>query len=384
MTTAALDGDCEAVRALLAAGFPVNACGAGGSTALHHAAMMGHDALVRELLAQGADVDAADEEGWTPLHFSTIHADEPGPAAAVQALLAAGASPASATLGGSTPLHFAALNGRLALVREYLQRGAAVDAADGHGCTPLHLACSKAPTPPQAEVVRALLEAGAAVAAASESGATPLVLASGTGATDAVRELLALGAQVGVEPGADPCARAEGKALRAAASGGHGAVVEMLTVRAVLEYAALLRGELEVHGTVGEPKEDGLHLLDREIVTEAVVEEIVAGALAWQQNGNCGPMVSISFCHLLPRINGGILKCILPLIVAETEHINLDGQPQELEEVRGILATLATLPLLPHGKSRSISLLKCGVPRAEIIKGFSAEFLSRLTIYTEE
>ena len=42
--------------------------GSEGDTALHLAALYGHEACVRVLLAHGARVDAADEEGALPLH----------------------------------------------------------------------------------------------------------------------------------------------------------------------------------------------------------------------------------------------------------------------------------------------------------------------------
>lgn len=66
---AASAGDMEAMRALLDAGFPINAFNDLGHTPLHCAAMRGHIEAVRYLIKAGADINAHDEEkiGETPL-----------------------------------------------------------------------------------------------------------------------------------------------------------------------------------------------------------------------------------------------------------------------------------------------------------------------------
>ena len=64
-------GHAEILRLLLDATAPVDEARSGdGSTALHHAAAMGHSAAVRVLLAAGARVHARTSEGETALHLA--------------------------------------------------------------------------------------------------------------------------------------------------------------------------------------------------------------------------------------------------------------------------------------------------------------------------
>ena len=73
---AASTGRFDAVRACLAAGFPVDTTDENGATALHHAAIHGHAATVRELLARGADTGIEDPEHHaTPLGWAEFGRD---------------------------------------------------------------------------------------------------------------------------------------------------------------------------------------------------------------------------------------------------------------------------------------------------------------------
>ncbi len=58
-------GDCEAIKALVAAGADINAPGETGFTPLHCAAMHNHADAVRLLLSLGAEI-VKDREGHTP------------------------------------------------------------------------------------------------------------------------------------------------------------------------------------------------------------------------------------------------------------------------------------------------------------------------------
>jgi ankyrin repeat protein len=96
---------------------------------------------VRALLAAGAPVDRAGEGDETAL-FATIDASPPDSedaAAIVGALLAKGANPNKRTAGGRRPLHAAADKGEEAIVRALLAKGAHVDDEVG-GTTALEAA----------------------------------------------------------------------------------------------------------------------------------------------------------------------------------------------------------------------------------------------------
>jgi ankyrin repeat protein len=73
---AAEHGRLEAVEALLAAGVPVDAADEQGATALHLAAIRGHEPVVRALLRYGPDLTIRDpEHRSTPLGWACFGAD---------------------------------------------------------------------------------------------------------------------------------------------------------------------------------------------------------------------------------------------------------------------------------------------------------------------
>ena len=85
---AAKTGDVEEIRALVAAGVPVDhADGDYAQTALHYAAREGRKEAVDALLACGANPNARNRDMRTPLHWAASN----GTASVVRALVAAGA-----------------------------------------------------------------------------------------------------------------------------------------------------------------------------------------------------------------------------------------------------------------------------------------------------
>ena len=90
--------DARAVRLLLLAGWPVNATGKHGATALHFGAWQGNVDLVRETLAHGPSLETRDRDfNMTPLGWAfhgSLHGSNSGRGnytAVVEALLSAGA-----------------------------------------------------------------------------------------------------------------------------------------------------------------------------------------------------------------------------------------------------------------------------------------------------
>ena len=106
LVEAAGQGRTGAVRLMLDAGFPLDARGVDGATALHAAAYSGSADTVRLLLDRGAGIEARDTS-WdsTPLDWANVGSgerprDNPSPdwVATVRTLIEAGASTAEVTL----------------------------------------------------------------------------------------------------------------------------------------------------------------------------------------------------------------------------------------------------------------------------------------------
>lgn len=152
---AAMRGDLEAVRALIAKGEDVGAAQGDGMTALHWAADRGDVAMAEALLEAGARVGSITRRGsYTPLHVAA----RAGRGRMIELLLAAGAEPNARTELGTTALHEAAGAGTLTGVNALLARGAEVDARETRWeQTPLVFAAAY----DRADVIRALLAAGA-------------------------------------------------------------------------------------------------------------------------------------------------------------------------------------------------------------------------------
>jgi ankyrin repeat protein len=130
-----------------------------------------------------------------------------------QRALAAKAEP-----DGTTPLHWAARINDPALVRALLQAGA-THVANRYGTTPLELAAENG----SPRVIEALLDAGADAKTATPEGETVLMTASRTGRVEAMRLLLARGA----DPNAQETRFGE-TALMWAAAENHAPAVRLL------------------------------------------------------------------------------------------------------------------------------------------------------------
>jgi ankyrin repeat protein len=109
-----------------------------GRTAVHYAAVDGDVDGLRGLVASGADPDAADSAGWTPLHFAA----QAQSAQAAAALLAAGAAVDRPDRHGNTALWTAVFNfrGEGATLRVLLEAGADPERENAHGVSPRGLA----------------------------------------------------------------------------------------------------------------------------------------------------------------------------------------------------------------------------------------------------
>ena len=218
-------GDTAAVRALLRQHPDVNAAGADGTTALYMAAERDNVDAVDLLVRAGADVRVANRYGVTPLLAACTN----GNAAIIEKLLQASADPNTMSPEGETALMTAARTGKAEPVKLLVAHGAKVDAREPlRGQTAVMWAAAEN----HADVVKTLIETGADVNARSKGGFTALLFAVRAGSLDAVRVLLAHGANpddviqagpsrpAGPPAGAGPAAGAEPR--------GQGAGVEQL------------------------------------------------------------------------------------------------------------------------------------------------------------
>jgi ankyrin repeat protein len=230
-------GDTARVRVLLREPGAVNAVDAKGGTPLHDAVWAGEREIAELLIAAGADVNARHAEaGSTPLHYAIVkgHAD-------IAALLLE-----NGAVVGVTSLHLAAARGSRVILELLLDHGADVKAIDNSGATALDEACWKG----QPDAVRVLLARGADARTRNrETGMTPLHEAAVKGHGDIVALLLAAGADAGAKDNAGETA------LDAALGAGQRSSVEALMGRSVstaplrgasrLLREAILRGRLD-------------------------------------------------------------------------------------------------------------------------------------------
>ena len=160
----------------------------GAESPVADAAMRGEADRVRTLLRDGADVNAAQGDGMTALHWTALNGD----LETTNVLLVAGATVEALTrVGRYTPLHLASSRGHAAVVSRLLDAGSKPNATTETGVQPLHLAAQAG----DAATVTALLGHGASVNARDEThGRTPLVFAASQNRLEAVRILLAKGA----------------------------------------------------------------------------------------------------------------------------------------------------------------------------------------------
>ena len=159
---AAMQGNTEAVRALLKQAADVNGAQGDGMTALHWAAMKDDADLAQLLLYAGANVRATTRIGaYTPL----ILAAKNGSATVMAPLLKAGADANVPTSNGATPLMLAAASGNLDAVTILLDHGADVNAKEAvRHLTPAMFAAASN----RARVLELLAKRGADLEAASK------------------------------------------------------------------------------------------------------------------------------------------------------------------------------------------------------------------------
>ena len=167
----------------------------GAKVDLHIAAMLGDTDRLKALIAAGQDVDALSSFGGTPLYFASLR----GQKEAVEFLLDRGAAIDAEDTFGSTPLHAAAQAGHAEVVELLLTRSAQVNAQDTSRQPALYLAASEGHT----RVVELLLDRRAApMSRHIYSGMAPLDVALRNYETETAELLRSRGARASTHRGA--------------------------------------------------------------------------------------------------------------------------------------------------------------------------------------
>ena len=156
------------------------------------AAMEGDIETVRALLAEEADVNAAQGDGMTALHWSAFRDD----LEMAELLLQAEADVAAKTrVGAIMPISMAAQNGSAVMLEKLIEAGAEANSRTSTGATALMMATMSG----SVEAVEILLDNGAFVnKREKKNGQTPLMFAAWQNRPDVIRLLVERGAHIGL------------------------------------------------------------------------------------------------------------------------------------------------------------------------------------------
>lgn len=159
---------------------------------LADAAMEGDLEQVRRLIAERVELDAAQGDGMTALHWAAFHND----LELADALLEVDADVGVTTrVGLLTPLWFAATNGSAEMIDRLLTTEADVNAVTGTGATPLMVAALSG----SVEAIDVLVERGAFLnSRETANGQTALMFAAWENRPAAIQVLVRHGAHVGL------------------------------------------------------------------------------------------------------------------------------------------------------------------------------------------
>jgi len=181
------------VAVLMAASMTVSVlAGVAGDAPVADAAMEGNIEMVRALLAEEADVSAAQGDGMTALHWAAYKDD----LEIAKLLLQAEADVTARTrVGAILPISLAAQNGSAAMLEQLINAGAEVNSRTSTGATVLMMAAMSG----SLEAVEILLDNGAFVnAREKKNGQTPLMFAAWKNRSDVIKLLVDRGAHVGL------------------------------------------------------------------------------------------------------------------------------------------------------------------------------------------
>ena len=187
---AAHRGEAARLKALLAAGAPVDARDAAGRTPLHVATFARQREAIRALAAAGATLGLLEHDRYDAVTIAAVADDEE----TLRLLLSLGASAKLVTSRyDGTALIAAAHLGHDGVVRQLIAAGAPLDHVNNlHWTAVIEAVVLGDGGVRHRATLKALLDAGASVALADREGRTPLELARARGFGEMVRMLEAV------------------------------------------------------------------------------------------------------------------------------------------------------------------------------------------------
>lgn len=194
-TDAAMDGNLETVKSILASGINIDIEPRShkGWTALMAASTSGKTAVVKYLISQGANAKVKLEDGETTLIQAAQSDDNKE---IVEALLKAGAEINAQTQEGLTALMRFAWMGQIEAVKLLLDAGADTKLKNENGWTAFYFACSHGNNE---KIVKYLLDAGANPNEKDARGQTPLMWIGWGERAENFKTLIAAGADAGAK-----------------------------------------------------------------------------------------------------------------------------------------------------------------------------------------
>ena len=219
-----------------------------GNTALHFAALNGHEALLLLLLDMGAQRETTNEESETALSLAVLGGHE---VIVRILLLEKGAAIQAKDKNGQTALHYAVQTGNHTITQILFDNGAAIDLRNNYRMTALHYAAKMRNN----ATVQLLLENGAAIEAKDENGETALHYAAQTGLDNTVQLLLDNGAVI------DSANEYGETALHFALDSGGEATVQLLLERGANVDSTDMTGKTALHKAAVEGEEAITRLL---------------------------------------------------------------------------------------------------------------------------
>lgn len=228
-------GDLRAVQKALQTEHNPNEAEPDGTTALQWAIEEGKADIAQSLITAGANVNAANHFTMTPLAVALIS----GNSGMTETLLKAGANPRISVPELGTPLLAAARMGDAAAIRALLQAGVKVDEAEpASGQTALMVAAAEG----HEEAIKTLIAAGADVKKRSEREETALFFGVRKGSIGVVDALLAAGADVNERAGANAANTRRNNGSKVEVSGDSMLVVAIVNAQFSLADFLLKKG----------------------------------------------------------------------------------------------------------------------------------------------